>query len=108
MANFCLFFIFFLTACTTPTKETVLAPENIEGRLAVNTFSMGFRQISERYIENISVAELAIEGLRGLATIDPTIQIDKNHKTVSIESSIIQKHIYTAPTSKHSGGQRPR
>jgi carboxyl-terminal processing protease len=65
---------------------------------------MGFRQISERYIENISVAELAIEGLRGLATIDPTIQIDKNHKTVSIESSIIQKHIYTAPTSNDALG----
>lgn len=99
-----IFFIFFLTACTTQTKETVLAPENIQGRLAVNTFSMGFRQISERYIENISVAELAIEGLRGLATIDPTIQIDKTHKTVSIESSIIQKHIYTAPTSNDALG----
>ena len=97
-------FIFFLTSCTTPPHQISPTLGNLQAELAINTFSTGFSQISQRYINKISVAELAINGLQGLEAIDPTIQIHKNSKTVSIESSIIQKRIYSTPASTDAHG----
>jgi len=94
-------FISSLTACTTSDKQKTIALEQIKTRLAIKTFSKGLRQISERYIKEVAIEQLAIKGLIGLSSIDPTIRVFRNNDTVSIESNFVKKHIYKNP-DKHN------
>jgi len=87
-------FISSLTACTTSDKQKTIALEQIKTRLAIKTFAKGLRQISERYIKEVAIEQLAIKGLIGLSSIDPTIRVFRNNDTVSIESNFVKKHIY--------------
>jgi carboxyl-terminal processing protease len=42
---------------------------------ATEVFAAGYASISEKYIEKISIEDIAIEGLRGLGSIDPDLTI---------------------------------
>ena len=97
-------FLCSLVACTSQKIKTTRSPDNVEARIAVKTFSVGFQKMSERYVEEISAAELAKEGLRGLTTIDPTIRIEENSDKISIESDSIQKHLYDLPRKDDHDG----
>jgi carboxyl-terminal processing protease len=93
-----------LTACTQTEKKYLINPENILKNEVKRTLSKGLQQISQRYIENISVEQLALQGLRGLSSLDPTLQVNKTHDTVIIESQLIKRHTYTAPAVYDSSG----
>ena len=99
-----IFIILSLVACTKPAEEIKLKSESIQKELAIETFSIGFQQISARYIKKISVEELALNGLKGLSNIDPSIQIRKVDNTVTIKSNIIKKRLYKAPTTHDARG----
>ena len=45
---------------------------------ATEVFAAGYAGISEKYIEKISIEDIAIEGLRGLGTIDPDLTIKRS------------------------------
>ena len=45
---------------------------------ATEVFATGYAGISEKYIEKISIEDIAIEGLRGLGTIDPDLNIKRS------------------------------
>ncbi|WP_343866391.1 S41 family peptidase [Caenispirillum bisanense] len=45
-------------------------------RDAERVFSFAFNAISDRYIDGVTAAEVAIEGLRGLGTIDPAVAVE--------------------------------
>lgn len=93
-------FVALLSGCAAPKTET--AKPGFPVDLAQDTLETGFRQISERYIEKISVRDLAIEGLRGLTTIEPSLKVEQNGDRVAIWSDYIGKRIYPAPAMGNS------
>jgi len=60
--------------------DEFLAQEDIELNLprdeVASVLASGFYNISERALKPVTVRDLALEGMRGLATIDPNIGID--------------------------------
>jgi carboxyl-terminal processing protease len=88
-------FILLLTACAASDRKSSETSDNLEVELAINTFSAGFRHIAERYIEPIPASKLALEGLRGLDTIDPSFQVEIEQEIISIQSNTIPRLRYT-------------
>ena len=77
-----LFFI--LSACTLNNiqkLETLPADYNTK---AIKTFSVGFKQISERYIIETKIDQLIVQGLRGLKVIDQDLTINPNNNGFKI------------------------
>jgi carboxyl-terminal processing protease len=88
-------FILMLTSCAASDRKSSETSDSLEAELAINTFSAGFRHIAERYIEPIPASDLAIEGLRGLDTIDPNFQVEVDQEIISIQSNTIPRQRYT-------------
>lgn len=65
-------FAFFMVACTTQDSTAYLTYD--EAR-AERLFSVGFDDISNIYIEDVEIAQLAFAGLDSLASIDPAIAV---------------------------------
>ena len=55
--------------------------------LARKTIKSGIGHISERYIDPISVSDIAIEGLRGLDSIDENLKIEVTPSSIIINLS---------------------
>lgn len=53
-------------------------------RDATPVFSSGYDYISERFIENVNIGELAVNGLEGLAAIDPQLDVSRNGDYVNL------------------------
>ena len=93
-----------LAACTAPISKTGRRSDTFDAVAATQTFASGFRHISERYIEPVSAFELALEGLRGLTTIDPSLQIQQSGNRITIGSDILSLHSYTPPATNDYEG----
>jgi len=92
-----LFFI--LSACTLNNIQKI---ENITtdyNTKAIKTFSIGFQQISERYIIETKMDQLIVRGLRGLKAIDQgfTINLTNNGFKIILNSEIQSDYFF--PTS---------
>ncbi len=92
--------IMLLSACAVPDKQD--SGNGFPVELARDTLETGFRQITQRYIEKISVRDLALEGLRGLSTIEPTLRIEEVSDGISLHSDFISRHIYRTPSPEDS------
>lgn len=78
--------VLLLSACAGPA--TVTEPgRSFPVAEARQTFSVGFRQISDRFIEKISVRKLAVEGLKGLGTIDGSIHISDTEGNIAVRAA---------------------
>ncbi len=51
------------------------APETYDVSRATRVFSAGYQDVSDIYIENLKISELALAGLDGLSNIDPAISV---------------------------------
>lgn len=61
----------------TPLSAAAFQPATVFPRGdAERVFSYGFSAITGRYINHVNAADLALEGLRGLGTIDPALVAD--------------------------------
>ncbi|MEE9544961.1 MAG: S41 family peptidase [Rhodospirillales bacterium] len=49
---------------------------------ATEVFTAGYSGISEKYIDRISLAVIALEGMRGLGTIDPGLVVSRRGNTI--------------------------
>ena len=68
--------VFLLTIACTPIQDSnnVKIPV-FKSFQATEVFAAGYSGIAEKYIERISIEDVAIEGLKGLGTIDPDLTI---------------------------------
>ena len=85
-----------LSACATQPSVERTQPIPIDA--ARRTLSVGFEQLSERYIEYQPVGALAFEGLRGLNAIDPAFEATRNAETVSFGVEGHGSHSVAAPS----------
>ncbi len=70
-------------ACSQIQDRNISKPANFNSFQATEVFAAGYTGISEKYIEKISIEDIAIEGLRGLGAIDPdlTVMLSRAKKT---------------------------
>ncbi|MBX9635610.1 MAG: S41 family peptidase [Magnetospirillum sp.] len=64
---------------------------------AEKTFAFGFTSIVERHLERVTAAAIAMEGMRGLAAIDPEIDISRLDGKVLLTASDHVAAEYPAP-----------
>ncbi|MEQ8194336.1 MAG: S41 family peptidase [Rhodospirillales bacterium] len=77
-----------LTACagantTAPTSSR----DTVQRLSAIELFSAGFTQISDKYIETVPLNQLALEGVRGLSAIDPSLTVLHDGQTIRLLSA---------------------
>lgn len=84
-----------LAACAAPPPNSVST--GFPAGLAEETFSKGFEQISERYIEALPIDRLALEGLRGLDSIDRTFKAELDDGRLFVEASGLQRYGFQTP-----------
>lgn len=74
-----------LSACAgTPAGQSSLE-ERLPLGEAEEVFAAGFRSIADKYIDEVSVETLAIEGFKGLNALDPGIAIRHNGDTLEVQ-----------------------
>ena len=72
-----------VAACATaPPPET---DAGFPVQAATETFAVGFGNIAEKYIEPVSVDVLALDGMRGLASIDPAVTVARDGDAVHLD-----------------------
>ena len=73
-----------LASCTGPTTAPPepLSPSDLTRRVEV--YTVGFRGISDKYIQPLSVADIALGGLQGLSSIDPALHAERRADRVKL------------------------
>lgn len=65
------------------TQQVQPVPERPEAEI----FAAGYATITEKYIEAVSAATLAMEGMRGLGAIDPALTVKRSEDVVVLAAS---------------------
>ena len=53
---------------------------------ATETFSVGYSNIVKKYIDPVSLGDLAVEGMRGLGSIDPALTVRRSGGSIRLAS----------------------
>lgn len=69
---------------------------------AQETLSSGITQIIEKYIEYVSVTDLALEGLRGLDNIDPEFIVETETGSLTVYSRGLARREYILPAANNA------
>jgi carboxyl-terminal processing protease len=72
---------FLMVACAA--QDSTL-PVGYDEARAERLFSVGYQDVSDVYIEEVAVADLAIAGMSSLASIDPAIGIDRDGERLRV------------------------
>ncbi len=91
--------IFLLASCASTPLQPI--DQNFTGRLQ-KTLSAGITEISEKYIEHISLSNLALEGLRGLDNIDSDLIIQVGTETLAVYSRGLSRREYFLPAENNA------
>ncbi|HMA16096.1 MAG TPA: peptidase S41, partial [Kiloniellaceae bacterium] len=92
---------FLMVACASQDSAT---PSGYDQARAEHLFSEGYQDVSDIYIEEVAVSDLAVAGLSSLASIDPAIGVrrDSSRLTVSIDGR--QMGSYPLPAADDADG----
>jgi len=91
--------IFLLAGCSGTPLQSI--DQTFTGRIQ-KTLSAGITQISEKYIEHVSVSNLALEGLRGLDNIDSDFVIEAETETLTVYSNGLARREYFLPAKNNA------
>ena len=71
-----------LAGCTGPnaSKPEPVSTANLTHHVEV--YTAGFRNISEKYIRPLQVDDIAVGGLEGLTSIDPSLQAERHDQAI--------------------------
>lgn len=72
---------FFMVACA---GQDTRAPAEADLSVATRLFSVGYRDITDIYISDVTVARLALAGLNGLSSVDPEIAVTQGQGRVQV------------------------
>ncbi len=83
-----------MVACAAQDTGT---PAQRDLSQATRLFSVGYQDIADIYIEDVSVSDLAIAGLENLSTLEPDIDIKSNVTRVSVSFGDKTAGVFNAP-----------
>jgi carboxyl-terminal processing protease len=94
-------FALLLSACAgQPSAPQTVIPIDIAQR----TLSVGFQQLSDRYVEYVPVGTLGFEGLRGLNALDPDFDAVRAGDAISFGIDATHRHVLKAPDETDADG----
>jgi len=85
---------FFMVACAAQDSG---APAKRDLSQATRLFSVGFQDITDIYIEDVSVSDLALAGLGNLSTVEPDIAVKNDIGQVSVSFGDQTAGVFNAP-----------
>ncbi len=85
---------FLLVACASQDST---APVAYDQERATRLFSVGFQDVSEIYIDEVAVSDLAIAGLDSLSTIDPALDVDEARGQLRLTFNGTPAAVYARP-----------
>lgn len=71
-------------ACSTAPETPATSLPTFPRLAAQETFAMGFDNISRKHLEAVSVEAIALEGMKGLASIDPELSVNKTGDSINV------------------------
>lgn len=71
-----------LGACATSTPDTVMVEP--DGPLVISVFSEGYESITDYYLQRIDLADLTVDGLSGLSTIDERLGVSRDDDVIQM------------------------
>jgi len=80
-------FIFILSACVGPQPLKQSALNQLGNAEAIDVFTAGFDSITSRYLNPVSLETIAVEGARGLASINPNLAITTTSEQVALNQN---------------------
>jgi len=75
-----------LSACAETSGITSLADDEFKSKVA-EVFVAGFGGVADKYIEPVAVHNIAIDGMRGLGSIDPALTVARDQDRVVLFAS---------------------
>lgn len=73
-----LFGVLLIGACTTLGTHTDAPDESFARPAVADVIVAGFDNISDKYIEEVTLRRIGVEGLRGLGAIDPALSVQED------------------------------
>ena len=93
-----------LAACTPARTPPAVVDADTAQKLRQNVFSVGFSNISRKYIEDIALGSVALESLKGLGAIDPALTVSRSANTVSLAAAGEAAGSFPAPDDDDAEG----
>lgn len=95
---------FVLVACTLRDDTPHQAYQTDR---ASRLFSVGFQDVADIYIEDVSIADLALAGLENLSTVDPSISItrESNEVVLAVEGNAAASFPTPGPNDADGWGE---
>ncbi|MDA0241423.1 MAG: S41 family peptidase [Proteobacteria bacterium] len=94
--------LFLLAGCATQSNPA--AHTAFPGSIAEQSFAKIYRNVSDRYLEEIPVESLAVHGFEGLTALDADIRVEHHPDAVVITRAGIQMARYLPPTGDDING----
>ena len=76
-----------LIAACAPARQATEPISAFPRQAVEEVFTAAYGSIKEKYIEPVVIGELALEGLRGLASIDPKLSVERDGGEVVLSAS---------------------
>ena len=68
-----------VSACAPLSNISEQHPKFFSEIQAAEVFAAGYNGVSEKYIDKVTVREIALEGIRGLGAIDPALTVSESN-----------------------------
>jgi carboxyl-terminal processing protease len=92
----------FMSACS-PRVETVSQPTaSLRQPAAIELFTKGYRQISDKFIEPVTISKLALEGMKGLSAIDPELIISRHRSSITLSAHDLTIKSFQTPNEHNA------
>ena len=93
-----------LVGCSNPKIVIQKPTSDINVTRRVEIYTAGYRNISEKYIRKLNVSDIAFGGIRGLSSIDPALQIERDNAFVRLLVNGKEIAVKNTPTHMDSRG----
>jgi len=93
-----------LAACSPARTPPFTVATDAASKLHQNVFSVGFGNIYHKYIEDIVLASVAMEGLKGLGAIDPALTVSRDGNMVTLKATEETVGSFPAPDDDNVEG----
>jgi len=93
-----------LAACAPAQTPPAVVDTDAAPKLRQKVLSVGFSNISKKYLEKIALGSVAMEGLKGLGAIDPALTVSRSGKMVTLAAAGEVMSSFPAPDDTDAEG----
>ncbi len=91
-----------LSACAAPSDPPTQSKESFRHLAAVEMLTSAYSQVADKYIEKVSVGDLALEGMRGLGSIDPSLTVVKTESNIRLVTAGQEAAVFNIPAQDNT------